>query len=536
MHAHGSESYWILGEGLVSVSGDGRPAVTGDLSDRRASGGAAPAADETPAFRFSRMGPRGVGLSLRNIGKIAAAMTASGGGAGAGIPAGYTYLGQFIDHDLTFDKTTVTLGEAISPAMLEQGRSPTLDLDSLYGNGPLDPESRRFYAADRQHLRMGSTARIFNDAARDGFDLPRGAGRSAAKKRQAIIPDARNDENLAVAQTHLAMIRFHNRALDRLPASVPDDERFGTARSRVVKHYQWLIRHDYLPRICRKRIVDDVFTHGRKVFEVGAPGTEMPTMPVEFSVAAFRFGHSMIRAAYDWNRRFPDDFGELFFLFDFSATGGQLGGGLKLPSNWICDFRRLYPFAEADRPDLDPPAGVNRAMRIDTRIVNPLEFLPEGTFGGFQEGVPLEQFNLAFRNLVRAKMLKLATGPQMVDLLQSRGVDVTPLTPAQILQGSRGAELDELTTQERDALVERTPLWFYVLREAERNRGKLDGVGARVVAETMHRAMEGSAISILRDPGFSPTLGKVDGRFTMMDLLLFAFAGKKSLLNPLGGP
>ena len=189
MHAHGSESYWILGEGLVSVSGDGdRPAVTGDLSDRRGSGGAAPAADETPAFRFSRMGPRGVGLSLQEHRQDRGGDDRLRGRGGAGIPAGYTYLGQFIDHDLTFDKTTVTLGEAISPAMLEQGRSPTLDLDSLYGNGPLDPDSRRFYAADRQHLRMGSTARIFNDEARDGFDLPRGAGKQRGEEAAGDHP------------------------------------------------------------------------------------------------------------------------------------------------------------------------------------------------------------------------------------------------------------------------------------------------------------------------------------------------------------
>ena len=368
-----------------------------------------------------------------------------------------------------------------------------------------------------------------------GFDLPRGAGTKRAEKRKAIIPDPRNDENLVVAQTHLAMIRFHNRVLDRLPAKVPDDQRFEVARRRVVKHYQWMIRHDYLTRICRKSVVDDVFTHGRKVFEVGAPATDTPTMPVEFSVAAFRFGHSMVRAAYDWNRRFPVDQGELFFLFDFSSTGGQLGGGVKLPSNWIADFRRLYPFAEADRTDLDPPNGVNLAMRIDSRLVNPLVLLPSSTFGGFQEGVSEEQFNLAFRNLVRAKMLKLATGPQMVKLLQDAGVDVTPLTPEQILQGRGGAVLDAMSTTERDAVVERTPLWFYVLREAELNRGKLTGVGARIVAETMHRAMEGSSVSILRDPDFTPNLGKVAGRFTMPDLMLFAFQGKKSLLNPLGG-
>ena len=146
-------------------------------------------------------------------------MTHGGGGAGT-IPAGYTYLGQFVDHDLTFDKTAVMLGQNVSPAQLLQGRSPSLDLDSLYGAGPSDPASAAFYKDDR-HLKMGRTVAIDPDPAMDGHDLPRGAGTTAAQKRKAVIPDKRNDENLAVAQTHLAFIRFHNRVVDTLPAGTP---------------------------------------------------------------------------------------------------------------------------------------------------------------------------------------------------------------------------------------------------------------------------------------------------------------------------
>jgi hypothetical protein len=84
-------------------------------------------------------------------------------------------------------------------------------------------------------------------------------------------------------------------------------------------------------------------------------------------------------------------------------------------------------------------------------------------------------------------------------------------------------------------VVARTPLWFYVLREAELNDGRLAGVGARIVAETFHRAMEGSRFSIVRNPAVRPALGRDDTTFEMTDLLFFAFAGKKSELNPLGG-
>ena len=123
--------------------------------------------------------------------------------------------------------------------------------------------------------------------------------------RTALIPDPRNDENLIVAQTHVAMIRFHNAVVDALPASVPDAQRFREARKRVTLHYQWLLRHDYLPRIVDPAVVDDVFTNGRALVEPDAGPTDVPTMPVEFSIAAFRLGHSMVRSAYNWNRRFP---------------------------------------------------------------------------------------------------------------------------------------------------------------------------------------------------------------------------------------
>ena len=522
MAGHGSESYYVIGEGLLGEAGEGRETAPVALAAQ------APA----PPFRFSRMGPKGSALAQAARRKLAEAMTAGGGGFGQ-VPAGYTYLGQFIDHDLTFDKTQVTLGTNVSPAQLLQGRSPSLDLDSLYGNGPQDPGSARFYEDDR-HLKMGTTDAVGTGRldARPGFDLPR----AATGAGKAVIPDKRNDENLAVAQTHLAFHRFHNRVADKLPSSVPAAQRFLAARESVVKHYQWMIRHDYLPRICRPGVVEDVFTNGRKVFEVGATPTDVPTMPVEFSVAAFRLGHSMIRRAYAWNREFPDEQGTLQFLFDFTGTSGFLGQGSKLPSNWIADWRRLYDFAgDAGRADLAAPAGqFNRARRIDTLLADPLKALPRGSFGGAAADEGTVRANLAFRNLARAKMVRLATGQGMLAFLNAKGLNITPLTAKQIRDGDGGADLGALTAGQRQAVVDRTPLWFYVLREAELNGGKLKGVGARIVAETFHRAMEGSQFSIVRDPAWKPTLGPDDHTFRMVDLLLFAFEGKKTLLAPLG--
>ncbi|HEV8250055.1 MAG TPA: heme peroxidase family protein [Gaiellaceae bacterium] len=516
MPRHGSETYFIIGEGLYGESVGGR--------DRTLS---AAVEDQAVPFRFTRMGPNGIGKQLPEgtLKKLAQAMVQGGGGFGT-IPAGFTYLGQFVDHDLTFDKTNVMLGQNVSPAQLLQARSPSLDLDSLYGAGPNDPGSAKFYEADGIHLKTGTTDPADGIPAKPGHDLLRGAGSSNAAKRTAIMPDPRNDENLAVAQTHCALIRFHNRVVDTLPASVPQNQKFAKARELVVKHYQWLLRTDYLPRICAAGVMNNVFNQGRKIFEVAAAPTDVPTMPIEFSVAAFRLGHSMVRGAYNWNRIFDDGAGTLDFLFAFSGLSGDFLGGLRLPSNWIADFRRLYDFSENNKPDLVVPAAkFNKARRIDTLIAQPLAHVP-----GFDPG----EDSLAFRNLVRARMVRLATGQQMVTFLKNRGVNVTKLTNAQIRDGRNGAGLAGLTQAQRQAVVQNTPLWFYMLREAELNNGKLKGVGARIVAETFHRAMEGSDHSIVRDTGFKPSLGPNNTTFRMVDLLFFAFEGKKTLLNPVG--
>jgi Animal haem peroxidase len=512
MERHGSESYFVIGEGLLDETLGGR--------DRTLT---AAVEAEVPKFRFSRLGPKGVDKQLGepNRRRIANAMTADVLTDGQ-MGAGFTYLGQFIDHDLTFDKTGLMEGVDISPVDIEQSRSPSLDLDCLYGAGPQDPGSAKFYS-DGLHLKMGNAA---GGAPSQGFDLPRVG--SGANPREALIPDPRNDENLAVAQTHLAFIRFHNRVVDTLPAPMAPAQKFNEARKIVTKHYQWLIRTDYLPKICAPSVVTDVFRNGRKAFEVDAVPNSMPTMPIEFSVAAFRLGHSMIRSLYSWNKNFPaatiDD------LFQFGGLAGDLGGGNRLPNVWIADFRRLFSFAVSgiNRPDLVVPANkFNRAMRIDTKLVNPLRVLPVVSD-------PAPRNNLAFRNLTRANMVKLATGQQMVTFLKNKGVTLTKLTNAQVRDGSGGADLSGLTQSQRAKVIQDTPLWFYLLREAELNGGKLDRVGARIVAETFHRAMQGSKFSIVRDKAFRPTLGPNNTTFRMVDLLLFAFEGKAALLNPVG--
>ena len=533
---HGSETFFIEGEGLLTTQVGGRTGDEGDplsQSENPTAGRPRPLpAASPPPFRFSRVGPKGHPLNATITKKLARAMVVGGGGDGR-IPAGYTYLGQFVDHDLTMDRTDVALGEDVSPAELLQGRSPRLDLDSLYGNGPGNPQSAKFYEADGMHLKTGTTIPAEGVKAKPRHDLPRVGKGGLAASQKALIPDPRNDENLIVAQTHLAMINFHNKVVDRTSSTLPAIQRFVLARKRVTLHYQWLLRHDYLPRICAPTVVDSVFKKGRKLVEPDAKPTDVPTMPIEFSVAAFRLGHSMIRADYNWNSKFPGTAGSLDWMFFFSALGGDLGGEKRLISSWIADWRRMYDFPAAGKPRLAAPdSGVNMAMRIDTRLTDPLSFLPPSTFGA-DESVPNLPRNLAFRNLTRGRMVRLASGQQMVTKMKGLGIPVTPLTRAEILNGKGGAKLDHLTAAEKNSLATRTPLWFYILREAEMNNGRLKGVGARLVAETFHRAMEGSRFSIVRSPSFKPTLGPRKGTFEMTDLLFFTF-GNKAELAPAG--
>lgn len=562
MKRHVRDNYYVVGEGILTYDDKHKPVCLRPSTEA-----------EIRKSRFSRMGPKGKQLDDATREKLAEAMTAVGSqpdSATPTVPAGFTYLGQFVDHDLTFDKTATALGDSVTVEELIQGRSPSLDLDSLYGRGPGDTVDARFYS-DGKRLKMGSTAATpFPDSGTnreiDGFDLPRvGFGSKKSERRAALIPDPRNDENLAVAQTHLAFIRFHNRVVDKLAGEgAPSATLFKAARDTVVKHYQWMLRNDFLPRIVDKAVVDDVFRNGRKFFEV-VPSPElddklrknptyaymklqpgdMPTMPVEFSVAAYRLGHSMIRGAYQWNRVFraggPGPIASLALLFTFSGTSGILspdgnlddpetGSFERLPTNWIADFRRLYDFAEAGRNDLAvADADSNKTKRIDSLLVDPLSQLPLGSIGERGNTPPSPQRNLAFRNLTRAQMVELATGQQMAALM-----GITPLTAAQIINGNGGAVLTGLTNAQKDALTKDTPLWFYVLREAELGSGRLTGVGGRIVAEVFHRAMEGSRNSILRDPSWRPTLGPDAKTFRMVDLLLFAFEGKAELLNPLG--
>jgi hypothetical protein len=272
-------------------------------------------------------------------------------------------------------------------------------------------------------------------------------------------------------------------------------------------------------------------------------------MPLEFSVAAYRLGHSMIRQKYDWNAVFGPgalvgDEGTLLNLFQFSGTSGNLNAGTNLndpiagtnetlPTNWIADWTRLFDFVADGLPELAPEPGhsVNMARPIDIHLTDPLKDLPLGSFGARGTEIPKGdlRLNLAFRNLVRGRMVHLATAQQVVHAMQGLGISITPLTSQEIL----GTEFGDLSAELQTELVTETPLWFYILREAGLNGGKMGLIGGRIVAEVFHRAMEGSRISLLRDTSFQPSLGRKAGEFRMTDLLTLAYDATAGDLRPL---
>ncbi len=118
-----------------------------------------------------------------------------------------------------------------------------------------------------------------------------------------MIGDHRNDENLLVAQTHLAFMKFHNKVVDLLmasPTAPTPAELFFQARREVTRHYQWLVLHDFVERLTEDGIVARVLNEGRQFYRF----KKTPYMPVEFSGAAYRLGHSMVREVYSHNRVF----------------------------------------------------------------------------------------------------------------------------------------------------------------------------------------------------------------------------------------
>jgi hypothetical protein len=496
---------------------------------------AEPPVDPKRAFRFCRLFPDLPKFQPDDAGLIALGQALEDpfmpGAGDSLIPGGFTYLGQFVDHDITFDRTDGIPSGSLEPSEIESGRSPALELDSVYGRGPAN--SPELYESDKQRLKIGMTTGRIRFGVTQAFpnDLPRRPtlDPETPESRRAIIGDPRNDENLIVAQTHLAFLKFHNKVVAHLQGSgTAAGQLFEEARKTVIQHYQSIVLHDFVPRLTSHQVASDVMKKGRKVYAPKGPepGTRL-CMPIEFSVAAYRTGHSMIRNAYQWNRVFNSTGTanlrpSLALFFVFSRVSGNLGGiddttqkpFPTLPSDWIADWRRMYDFSEQPGGTRHPQLNFTR--QIDTRLAEGLKLLPE-----FQEIDQVHLQSLAVRNLLRGRLVGLPTGQDV-----AKKLGVTALKPEEVASGPTSAVV---TAQGFDT---KTPLWFYILKEAEVQQGgqSLGEVGGRLVAETFHGLVQGSDHSILKQANWKPTLpAKNPDKFTMNDLLLFV-----NDINPLG--
>ena len=384
------------------------------------------------------------------------------------MPAIFTYFGQFIDHDLTArtdrdgSVTAIGQGDAVSPlnpdeviGQLRNGRRPTLDLDSVFGDGPAlanmaKSQSQVLYNDDlKLHVR---------EVQNNQFDLPRmkNINEKGDISYPALIADGRNDENVMISQLQTAFIMFYN-AIHTV-ASGSEPAKYVRARQLASWAYQYVVIHDYLKTVCDPNVVEDTLINGPR-FIGAAVGRANSFMPLEFSVAAFRFGHSMIRPSYQLN----DVSGDLEILTllgpgnnpaNFAPVNAACPDAQQLIPEWIIDWSKFV----GDH--------AQKARKIDTKIAR-------GLFSLNRVGPVLK--HLARSNLFRSYNLSIPTGQAMCDAFR-----VFPLMPNEIL------DCTDPILQE-SWLDHRTPLWYYVLREAavQQDGNRLGELGSRIVSETI---------------------------------------------------
>ena len=423
------------------------------------------------------------------------------------IPSLYTYLAQFIDHDLTLGPEG-SFQKIRDPWALVDFRTAAFDLDCVYGRGPGDQP----FLYDGSKLLLGGE---LHGGTGPAFDLPR----NSAKPARALIGDPRNDENVIISEVQGLFLRFHNHLIDKGMS-------FHEAQVETQRHYQWVMLYDFLPRIVNADVLDGLKTNG----EYDAGKIEFykpkyyPFMPIEFSTAAYRFGHSMVRPGYRINDA------HLLPLFDV-VTGVDLRGKQAMDPSFGIDWAR---FIDSEDRAFDGAVGTPERLRrlqfaykIDTSLVNPLAHLPENV----ADNPPP---SLAKRNLVRSFDFGLPSGQVLANRM---GVKI--LDEGQIVIGKATGE-DTLTPiADINKIFEgNCPLWPYILAEAIAYQtspvvkgapgdGKivtpqLGPVGGRIVAEVFLGLMFADTKSLLgrdRDPDWVP-MGGAD--FKLKDFVTFA--------------
>ena len=437
------------------------------------------------------------------------------------IESAYTYLGQFVDHDLTFDQTS-HLREFLTPDQLKDlvdFRTPRFDLDNLYGRGPDDQPY--MYADDGVHMLLG--AHMSGNPHDTGtVQVPRGPN------GRALIGDPRNDENRIVSQLHATMLRFHNKVACFLTDKDPHTS-FQDVRQQVRWHYQWVLVNDFLPTVINQETIDGIFPDPRQP-QFSIPGLQdgLKLMPVEFSVAAYRFGHSMIRPIYRINQtiqRRP--------IFSTGADdGADLGGFRPIPSDWGIDWQSFIdlehgvPIPEVlDNPNDKIARKPQQAYKIDTAIVNPLGMLPPA--------VAAHPSSLILRNLERGATFELPSGQSVASAL---GLPVLPDAKLTIGKATGDPNDDQMPIVDiAPGFAGNAPLWTYVLAEAHQTSWdaappyaekkaipiRLGPVGGTLVGEVFAALLVGDRTSYLySQPSFSPIPEFThDGAFGLAELI-----------------
>jgi hypothetical protein len=402
-------------------------------------------------------------------------------------PSAFVYLGQFLDHDLTRDETRLEHA-AHAPERTRNFHAPRLNLESVYGGGPQkSPELYDLSEPGSETFLLGETRALRRiRSTRDDFHY--GSGKP-------LLADARNDQHLIIAQLHVAFLQSHNRVVDSLErgefagAAFSNETIFETARRLVVWHYQWIIRNEFLKWFVLPEVLIDIEQNGPRLFK-SATGDATSSLPIEFTQAAFRFGHSMVQKQYDINRWVG-----LVRLRDLLRKKSESGGAL--PANRVVDWDR---FTKAWG------GNANFAENIDTLISEDMFDLPAAAMPiPFTTPPP----PLPEMTLLRGSRIGLPSGQEAC-----RAAGVAPLSDAQI-----GFDADGNEFLRRRGLHERTPLWYYILREAEvlgvrRFRGGecLGPLGSRIVAEVLLGVLRADPDHYLNvDPNWTPLVAILPG-------------------------
>jgi hypothetical protein len=399
-------------------------------------------------------------------------------------PSGFVYLGQFLAHDLTRDETKLDQASA-SPEETTNFHAPRLNLESVYGGGPKkSPDLYDLSESGSETILLGDTEAIPQK------EIPSTRDDFYRRKGRAFLADDRNDQHLILAQLHIVFLQFHNRVVDYLKRGVFSAEAFRaetifeTARRLVVWHYQWIVRNEFLRWFVLPEILKDVEQHGARLFKLALNG-EMPSLPVEFTQAAFRFGHSMVQPQYEINQWIG-----LVRLSDLLRRTRPGEAGESLPANRLVDW---------DRFTRTWGGNANFAENIDTLISEDLFNLPAAAMPIFSKGPPPP---LPEMTLLRGSRIGLPSGQEAC-----RAAGEQPLARAQI-----GFDDEDNKFLRQRGMNEKTPLWYYLLREAEllgirRFRGGecLGTLGSRIVAEVLLGVMNADPKHYLNvDPNWKP--------------------------------